>query len=176
MTHGCLTATVSLLFFSSTLIATSSKLPRPTAIVSAKATTLLAEVQTPAATNISVEPPTEETLGVPIFPNAVYLTSYDAGQDQTYHLFGTNSPFEEMVRYYTVVLDERGDSVFTAPPVHIFETGRFREESMAFQPSVTIKDYSWNNSEGYLDPKPNGNQRYRTIIQIVTAPMDLTPR
>lgn len=175
MTHGHLTVTAAL-FFSASLMATSPKLPRPATTVNAKAMTLSAQVQISAATNIPIEPPTEETLGVPIFPNAVYLTSYDAGQDQTYHLFGTNSAFEEMVRYYTVVLDERGDSVFTAPPVHIFETGRFREESMAFQPSVTIKDYSWNGSEGYLDPKPNGDQRYRTVIQIVPAPTDPTSR
>jgi len=175
MTHGHLTVTAAL-FFSASLMATSPKLPRPATIVNAKAIKLSAQVQISAATNIPIEPPTEETLGVPIFPNAVYLTSYDAGQDQTYHLFGTNSPFEEMVRYYTVVLDERGDSVFTAPPVHIFETGRFREESMAFQPSVTIKDYSWNGSDGYLDPKPNGEQRYRTVIQIVPAPTDPTSR
>ena len=175
MTHGHLTVTV-VLFFSTSLMATSPTLPRPATIVNAKAMTLSAQVQISTATNIPVEPPTEETLGVPIFPNAVYLTSYDAGQDQTYHLFGTNSPFEEMVRYYTVVLEERGDSVFTAPPVHIFETERLREESMAFQPSVTIKDYSWNDSEGYLDPKPNGDQRYRTVIQIVPAPTNPTSR
>ena len=175
MTHGHLTVTVAL-FFSTSLMATSPTLHRPATIVNAKAMTLSAQVQILTATNIPVEPPTEETLGVPIFPNAVYLTSYDAGQDQTYHLFGTNSPFEEMVRYYTVVLEERGDSVFTAPPVHIFETERFREESMAFQPSVTIKDYSWNDSEGYLDPKPNGDQRYRTVIQIVPAPTNPTLR
>ena len=175
MTHGHLTVTVAL-FFSTSLMATSPTLPRLETIVNAKAMTLSAQVQISTATNIPVEPPTEETLGVPIFPNAVYLTSYDAGQDQTYHLFGTNSPFEEMVRYYTVVLEERGDSVFTAPPVHIFETERFREESMAFQPSVTIKDYSWNDSEGYLDPKPNRDQRYRTVIQIVPAPTNPTSR
>ena len=114
--------------------------------------------------------PTETTLGVPIYPTAVYLTNYDAGRGQTYHIFGTDSTFEEMVRYYAVMLDEGGDSVFTAPAVHVFETGRFREDSMAFPPSVTIKDYTWNGSEGYLNPTPGGNERYRTIIQIVTPP------
>jgi hypothetical protein len=109
-------------------------------------------------------------LGVPIYPTAVYLTSYDAGRGQTYHIFGTGSTFEQMVRYYAVVLDEGGDSVFSAPAVHVFETGRFREDSMAFPPSVTIKDYTWNGSEGYLNPTPGGNERYQTIIQIVPPP------
>ena len=116
-------------------------------------------------------PPTEETLGFPVYPNAQYLTSYDAGRGQRYYLFGTNSPFTDMVQYYSVVLDERGDRVFDAPPTHIFEIGRFREESMAFPPGVTIKDYTWNGSEGYLNPKLGAEpERFRTIIQIVPAP------
>ena len=116
-------------------------------------------------------PPTEETLGFPVYPNAQYLTSYDAGRGQRYYLFGTNSPFTDMVQYYSVVLDERGDRVFDAPPTHIFEIGRFREESMAFPPGVTIKDYTWNGSEGYLNTKLGAEpERFRTIIQIVPAP------
>lgn len=109
-------------------------------------------------------------MGAPVYPTAVYLTSYDAGRGQSYHIFGTNATFEEMVRYYSVVLDERGDTVFTAPAVHVFETGRFREDSMAFPPSVTIKDYTWNGSDGYLNPTPGGDERYQTVIQIVPAP------
>ena len=129
-----------------------------------------AALQLPAAQAAPDGVPTETTLGVPVYPTAVYLTNYDAGSGQTYHIFGTDSTFEEMVRYYAVVLDERGDTVFTAPAVHVFEIGRFREESMAFPPSVTIKDYTWNGSEGYLNPTPGGNKRYRTIIQIVPPP------
>lgn len=41
--------------------------------------------------------PTEATLGFPIYPNAQFLTSYEAGRSQRYYLFGTNSSFEEMV-------------------------------------------------------------------------------
>lgn len=115
--------------------------------------------------------PTEESLGVPIYPNADYLDSYDAGRGQTFHLFGTNSTFREMVGYYSVVLDERGDRVFDAPPTHQFDTSRFRDERMNYRPSVTIKDYTWNNAEGYLNPTPGANPtRYRTVIQIATAP------
>ena len=115
--------------------------------------------------------PTAETLGFPVYPNAQYLTSYDAGRGQRYYLFGCNSPFAAMVQYYAVVLDERGDRVFDAPPTHIFEIGRFRQESMAFPPGVTIKDYTWNGSEGYLNPTLGAEpERFRTIIQIVPAP------
>ena len=118
------------------------------------------------------EPPTEATLGFPIYPNAQFLTSYDAGRGQRYFLFGTNGAFEEMVTYYRLLLDERGDRVFDAPATHIFEIGRFREETMAFPPGVTIKDYTWDGSAGYLNPTPAGSgqeERFRTIIQIVPA-------
>ncbi len=112
----------------------------------------------------------------PIYPNSVYLTSYDAGRGQRYYLFGTTSSYEEMVRYYTIVLDERGDQVFNAPATHVFEIGRFREESMAFPPSVTIKDYTWNGSKGYLDPTPGSITQYPTVLQFVPPPSGEAPR
>ena len=36
----------------------------------------------------------------------------------------------------------------------MFDVGRFREESMAFPPSVTVKDYTWGGKGGYLNPMP----------------------
>ena len=114
--------------------------------------------------------PTEATLGFPIYPTARFLTSYDAGRGQRYFLFGTDSSFADMVNYYRLLLDERGDRVFDEPATHIFEVGRFRESTMAFPPGVTIKDYTWNGSEGYLHAGDAGPERYRTIIQIVPAP------
>jgi hypothetical protein len=121
-------------------------------------------------------PPSETEVGFPIFPSSTFLTSYDAGRGQRYYLYGTDSGFEEMVRYYSVVLDEDGDQVFNAPATHVFEIGRFREETMAFPPGVTIKDYAWNGSEGYLDPTPGSTTRYATVIQIVPVPSGATER
>lgn len=117
----------------------------------------------------AVEAPTEETLGFPIYPAAQFITSYDAGRGQRYYLFGSDIGFENLVRYYRNLLRERGNRVFDEPPTHIFEVGRFRDREMAFPPSVTIKDYAWNGSEGYLDPAGGG--RFRTIIQIVPPPL-----
>ena len=112
--------------------------------------------------------PTEATLGIPVYPSAQFLVSYNAGFGQRFYLFGTNSPFEDMVTYYRNVLDDGGDRVFNAPATHMFDVGRFRQESMAFPPGVTIKDYTWNESEGFLNPNPdNGPARFKTVIQIV---------
>jgi hypothetical protein len=115
-------------------------------------------------------PPTEVALGVAIFPTAVFLGSFNAGQGQRYYLFGSTNSFADLVSYYRGVLKERGELVFDAPAVHMFDTGRFREESMAFPPSVTIKDYTWGGKGGYLNPIRGGQPaRFPTIIQIVPA-------
>jgi hypothetical protein len=115
--------------------------------------------------------PTEAMLGAPIYPNAQYITSYDAGKGQRFYLFGAGVPFPEMVAYYRKVLKQNGSELFLTPPTHQFEIGRFREETMAFPPSVTIKDYLWGGTGGYLNPNPAAQpRRFPTIIQIVAAP------
>ena len=130
--------------------------------------------QPPPAQTTSVvapEAPSEATLGVQAYPGAQFLASYDAGRGQRFYLFGTNSSFEDMVTYYRTILRDGGDRVFDAPGTHTFGVARFREETMAFPPGVTIKDYTWNGSEGFLNPRPDsGPGRFKTVIQIVPPP------
>jgi len=116
------------------------------------------------------EVPTKETLGVDIYPGAEFLGSFDAGKGQRYYLFGTNTPFLEIVNYYRTVLKQKGELIFDEPAVQEFDIGRYKEETMAFPPSVTVKDYTWGGSAGYLNPK-RGQQpaRFKTVIQIVPA-------
>ena len=103
-------------------------------------------------------------------PTAQFITSYDAGRGQRYYLFGASAPFAELVQFYRTALKERGSLVFEQPPTHMFEVGRFREETMAFPPGVTIKDFTAVGG-GYPNPR-RGEQpeRFATIIQIVPAP------
>jgi hypothetical protein len=115
--------------------------------------------------------PTAATLGLPLYPSAEFIATYDAGRGQQYHLFGTNAPFAQIVEYYKSVLKQRGELVYDEPPIHLFEVGRFREETMAFPPGVTVKDYGWAGSLGYLNPKRGAEpSRFKTIIQIVPPP------
>ncbi|CAN5380669.1 hypothetical protein BH23ACI1_BH23ACI1_02020 [soil metagenome] len=121
--------------------------------------------------------PTEETLGAPIYPGAQYITSYDAGRGQRFFLFGTNADFAQIVAYYRNVLRSRGDLVFAEPGTHMFDLARFREQTMAFPPSVTVKDYTWGGSLGYLNPQAGSEPaRYRTVVQIVPLPPGVTGR
>ena len=115
--------------------------------------------------------PTEATLGAPIYPSSVFLTSYDAGRGQRFYIFGSTIPYAELVAYYKTVLKQKGDELFEAPPTHQFDTAKFRDEAMAFAPSVTIKDYTYGGSAGYPNPKKDGTPvRFPTVIQIVPAP------
>ena len=115
--------------------------------------------------------PTEATLGFPIYPTAQFIASYDAGRGQRYYLFGSSADFAQIVTYYKNVLRQRGELVYEEPPIHMFDVGRFREETMAFPPGVTVKDYSWAGSAGYLNPKRGAQPaRFKTIVQIVPAP------
>src|SRR5262245_44399933 len=120
--------------------------------------------------------PTEATLGVAIYPNAQFITSYDAGRGQRFYLFGAATPFAEVVTFYRTALKQKGEILFESPPTHQFETGRFRDETMAFPPSVTIKDYTWGGSPGYPNPRKGaGPERFPTVIQIVPAPPGTPP-
>lgn len=115
--------------------------------------------------------PNEISLGIPIYPGAEFVGSFAAGKGQRYYLFGTNTGFLEIVNYYKAVLKQKGDLVYEEPGIHQFDIGKYKEETMAFPPSVTVKDYTWGGSAGYLNPK-RGQQpaRFKTIIQIVPAP------
>lgn len=115
--------------------------------------------------------PNEASLGTPVYPGAEFVGSFDAGRGQRYYLFGTNAGFVEIVNYYKTILKQKGELVYGEPAIHQFDTGKFKEETMAFPPSVTVKDYTWGGSAGYLNPK-RGKQpaRFKTIIQIVPIP------
>lgn len=120
---------------------------------------------------ISTDKPTPEKLGVQIYPGADFLASYDAGQGQRYYLFGTNASFDDIITYYRTVLKEKGDLVYEQPLVQEFDFGKYREDTMAFPPSVTVKDYSTGTTKGYMAfPPGKPPQLYKTIIQIVNAP------
>ena len=112
--------------------------------------------------------PTEALLGVPIYPGAQFIASYDAGRGQRYYIFGSAASFVDLVTYYRNVLKQKGELVFDVPATHEFDVGKFREETMAFPPGVTIKDFQSDVSQGYPNPKPGGQPaRFPTIIQIV---------
>ena len=107
-------------------------------------------------------------MGVQIYPGAQFLASYDAGRGQRYFLFGTTGSFLDVVTYYRNVLKQRGELIFDAPATHQFDIGRFREETMAFPPGVTVKDYTWGGAKGYLVATPGASpNRFPSVIQIV---------
>jgi len=107
----------------------------------------------------------------PVYPASQFLSAYDAGRGQRYILYGSTAGFTEIVAYYRTQLGDKGDLVFREPPTHVFEVGKFREDTMAFPPGVTVKDWTWGGSQGYPNPKAGAQPaRYPTIIMIVPPP------
>lgn len=103
-----------------------------------------------------------------MYPGAQFLASYDAGRGQRYFLFGTSASFLDVVTFYRNLLKQKGELVFDSPATHQFDLGRFREETMAFPPSVTVKEFQSQISQGYPNPRPNGQPaRFPTVIQVV---------
>jgi hypothetical protein len=130
-------------------------------------------VAPPPAPAAPVDPatPSEATLGFPIYPGAQFIASYDAGRAQRYYIFGTTAAFADLVTYYRTQLKEKGNLVFQEPPTHMFEVGKFNDETMAFPPGVTVKDWTWAGSQGYPNPKPGAQPaRFASIIMIVPSP------
>ena len=122
----------------------------------------------PPPTPAQATTPGETQLGVRIYPGAQFLASYDAGRGQRYYLFGSTASFVDVVTFYRTVLKQRGDLLFDVPATHQFEIGRFREDTMAFPPSVTVKDFQSEVSQGYPNPRPDAQPaRFPTVIQIV---------
>lgn len=112
--------------------------------------------------------PTEATLGVPIYPAAQFIASYDAGRGQRYYIFGSSASFAELVAYYRTALKQKGELVYDVPATHEFDVGKYREDTMAFPPGVTIKDFQSDVSQGYPNPKAGAQPaRFPTIIQFV---------
>ena len=130
--------------------------------------------QSPAVAAADPTAPGAATLGVAIYPGALFIASYDAGRGQRYYLFGTTASFVDVVGYYRTQLDDRGDLIYKEPGTHMFSggsIGRYREETMAFPPSVTVKDWTSGGSQGYPNPKLGAQPaRFPTIIMIVPSP------
>ena len=114
------------------------------------------------------KPPAETLLGVPVYPGAQFIASYDAGRGQRFYIYGSAASFVDLVAFYRTALKQKGELIIDAPATHQFDVGKFREEAMAFPSGVTIKDFQSQVSQGYPNPKPGGQPaRFPTIIQIV---------
>jgi hypothetical protein len=126
----------------------------------------------PVAAAAAPGQPTDAALGLPglVSPTAEFLKSFEIGRGQRCYLFGTNAPFAEMLAYYRQVLKDGGRELTRAPAMQQFDLGRFQEQTMAYPPSVVVKDYAFGTTEGYLQVDGTRQRRFKTVIQIVPMP------
>lgn len=123
---------------------------------------------TPAQAAPRADVPGDALTGTPVYPSAEFLESLDAGRGgQRFYLFGTTAAFADVVTYYKQQLRNGGRELFKAPAMQQFDLGKFYEDTMAFPPSVVVKDYTWNGSPGYLHISGTVERRFPTLIQIV---------
>jgi hypothetical protein len=148
--------------------------PKPAAPPAVPPATPATPAPAPAAKE---QAPTAENLGAPPFHQTMqFIESYDAGGGQRFYLFGSNGSFSDLVSYYQSQLKQRGELVFEQPATHMFDIGRFQEATMAFPPSITVKDYTWGGMQGYPNPKPNAQPAsFKTVVQIVPMPAAAPP-
>ncbi|MDQ3169039.1 MAG: hypothetical protein M3Q55_02735 [Acidobacteriota bacterium] len=131
--------------------------------------------QTPASqpadqTTQAAVPAVDPTVGVPLYPGAVLIGTFDANPAQPFYLYGTTSAYTTVVEYYRQVLKDRGRQLFGGP-MHQFDLGRFRRETMALQPALTVKDYTWNGRDGYVHVDGREVTKFPTVIQVVPVTM-----
>ena len=126
----------------------------------------------PSAPASPLAQPTAADLHVQVYPNAEFLESLDAGRGQRYYLFGTNAPYADVVTFYKRALQTGGRELFKTPAMQQFDLPdvKFQDDTMAFVPSVVVKDYTWNGSQGYPFVSGTTEMRFRTVIQIVPPP------
>ena len=138
----------------------AAQAPRPPAPTTAAPSTAPAAPQAtapaaapavaPSAAKTTEAPPSEATLGAPVYPNATFMGSFDAGQGQRYFLFGTTATYPTVLQFYRATLKDKGDEVFDIPPIWTFDIGRYREQTMVYPPSVTVRDHMAGGGTGYL--------------------------
>ena len=107
-------------------------------------------------------------------PNAVFLTSYDAGRGQRYYLYGATGSFVELVAYYRTLLKNKGTQVFDQPlDPHLRSRPLQRDHD-----GVSAERDDQGLQRGYCRrrrrlPEPEAGakpERFATVIQIVPAP------
>ena len=124
-----------------------------------------AATKSPAAAQdgASVDP---RLAGIPIYPGAQLLFSFDAGRGQHVFTFGTDMPYSDIVAFYRNQLRSSGTEIFRTPNIQQFDIGQFRADTMTYRPGVVVKDYS-GDAAGYLHVSGITETRYRSVIQIV---------
>ena len=107
------------------------------------------------------DPPTEASLGVPVYPGAEFLISYDATRGQRYYLFGTNAGFVEIVTLQDPC-EQKGELVYESPACSSSNRrfGRRRWLSASVTVRITVGD-----SAGFLNQARPAPARFKTIIQ-----------
>lgn len=111
-----------------------------------------------------------------LFPGSEFLESFDGGTGQRIYLFGTNTPYADVVAFYRREL-KGGTELFKEPAMQQFDLPgvKYQKDIMATPPGVVVKDYTWSGVNGGVTPgfvfvDGTTPKRFFTVVQIVSAP------
>ena len=106
--------------------------------------------------------------GVPMYPGALFLESFDVGSGQRVWVFGTNDLYADVVAFFKAQLKKSGEEVSRkTPAIQQFDLGSFDSGTMAQRPGILVKDFTWPDQAGYVHVVGTTEQRYKTLIQII---------
>jgi hypothetical protein len=108
--------------------------------------------------------------GIPLYPCAVFLETFEVGPGQRLFAFGTNDPYLDVVQFYKTQLKKSGEELSKMPAIYQFERGTFDSGTMNQRPGIIVKDYAWPAvTDAYLHVSGTTGTRYRTVIQVIPA-------
>jgi hypothetical protein len=87
-------------------------------------------------------------LGCALFPQLRLLETYDAGSGQKYFILARTRRTSRSCSSNRTSLRTGGREIYRAPApaMQQFDLGRFQEETMAYPPSVVVKDYGGSSA------------------------------
>jgi hypothetical protein len=141
--------------------------PAATPVAAPAATPAPAGAAAPAARDAGPDDP--RLRGVPVYPGAAFLQSFDLGAGQWLFMFGTNDLYGSVVTFYKGQIGKSTELSKNTPSIQQFDLGPFDAGRMPQRPSVIVKDFTWPDPAGYLHVSGTAETRYKTIIQVIPA-------
>ena len=145
--------------------------PKPTTTATPTPTqTPTPAVATPQCASAGSAPVDPLLAGIPLYPCAVYLETFEVGPGQRLFAFGTNDTYLDVVQFYKTQLKKSGEELSKMPAIYQFERGTFDSGTMSQRPGIIVKDYAWPAvTDAYLHVSGTTGTRYRTVIQVIPA-------
>jgi hypothetical protein len=144
--------------------------PKPTTTATPAPTPAAAATAAPQCGAATAAPADPLLAGIPLYPCAAFLETFEVGPNQRLFAFGTNDAYLDVVQFYKTQLKKSGEELSKLPAITQFERGTFDSGTMTQRPGIIVKDYAWPAvTDAYLHVSGTTGTRYRTVIQVIPS-------